>query len=145
MSKFQTFLICLCLFSCGVDVKAKGKVDPQLRCLAKNIFHEARGESYEGKVAVALVTLNRVKSKKYPNTICKVVYQPHQFSWTAKEPRIHDWRLYHKIKALAYNVMTHNVISIIGDSKHYHARNISPYWAKKMKVVAKIDNHIFYK
>ena len=44
-------------------------------CLATNIYHEARGESYAGKVAVANVTMNRVTSPKFPNTICDVVYQ----------------------------------------------------------------------
>jgi len=63
----------------------------QVDCLAKNIYHEAASESYEGKLAVAQVTMNRVNSGKFPSDICSVVYQKTtdqnlktvcQFSWT---------------------------------------------------------------
>ena len=50
-------------------------------CLAKNIYYEARDQSREGQYAVAVVTLNRVRSKDFPNTVCEVVYQKNQFSW----------------------------------------------------------------
>ena len=53
----------------------------QLNCLAQNIYHEARGESYRGKVAVANVTMNRVRSKKFPGTICGVVKQAVYSRW----------------------------------------------------------------
>jgi len=44
-------------------------------CLARNIYYEAGGEPEEGKVAVAMVTINRVRSGNFGNTICKVVNQ----------------------------------------------------------------------
>ena len=61
----------------------------QLDCLARNIYHEAGGEPFEGKVAVAQVTINRVESGAFPSDICQVVYQKNivyervlcQFSW----------------------------------------------------------------
>jgi N-acetylmuramoyl-L-alanine amidase len=55
--------------------------EDELQCLAKNIYHEARGESREGKLAVAWVTLNRVHSSRFPDTICKVVYQTKYSKW----------------------------------------------------------------
>ena len=58
-------------------------VDPeQHECLALNVYHEARGEVIEGQIAVAHVTLNRVNHSYFPETICDVVYQNRQFSWT---------------------------------------------------------------
>ena len=54
----------------------------QHECLAMNIYHEARGERMEGQIAVAQVTLNRAAHEEWPSTICDVVYQPKQFSWT---------------------------------------------------------------
>lgn len=54
-------------------------------CLAQNIYHEARGESRQGRVAVAHVTLNRVNHAAYPNTICDVVYQGPISSWFLEE------------------------------------------------------------
>ena len=50
--------------------------------MALNIYHEARGEVTEGQIAVAQVTVNRAKDKRWPDTICGVVYQSKQFSWT---------------------------------------------------------------
>ena len=49
--------------------------EDELHCLAKNVYHEARGESKAGKLAVAHVTLNRVHSDEFPDTVCGVVYQ----------------------------------------------------------------------
>lgn len=53
-----------------------------IECLAQNIYFEARGEPYKGQVAVALVTLNRVNSDKFPDSVCEVIFQDCQFSWT---------------------------------------------------------------
>lgn len=72
--------------------------DPELICLAENIYHEARGQSLEGQVAVAMVTLNRVKSSAFPNTICEVVKQgPLIESWkTRQDPTLAEHqRVYH--------------------------------------------------
>ena len=52
----------------------------ELDMLAKIIYAEARGESYNGKVAVGAVIMNRIKSSKYPNTIRDVIFAPKQFS-----------------------------------------------------------------
>jgi len=56
----------------------------EIQCLATNIYHEARGEPLPGKYAVAIVTLNRVKSADHPNDVCRVVY--HQ-KWNDKNKR----------------------------------------------------------
>jgi spore germination cell wall hydrolase CwlJ-like protein len=58
-------------------------LEQELICLAENIYHEARGEWDRGQIAVAHVTLNRVDHPHWPDTICEVVYEPWQFSWTA--------------------------------------------------------------
>jgi spore germination cell wall hydrolase CwlJ-like protein len=63
-------------------------VNKQLLCMAKNIYYEAASESFEGKLAVAQVTMNRVNSKKFPSNVCDVVYQKtgstYQFSWVGE-------------------------------------------------------------
>jgi spore germination cell wall hydrolase CwlJ-like protein len=68
----------------------------QLDCLARNIYHEAGYEPFEGKVAVAQVTINRAESGKFPSDICQVVYQKNivyekvlcQFSWYCQTPTL---------------------------------------------------------
>jgi spore germination cell wall hydrolase CwlJ-like protein len=133
----------------------------EVECLAKNIFFEAAVESTAGRLAVAQVTLNRVNSDKYPNSICKVVYEgPHyssghpkrdqcQFSWycdgRGDEPTV--GRLWRESQNLAkYVVLRHEELPDITDgATHYHADYVSPSWAKRKQKTATIDTHIFYK
>lgn len=56
------------------------QVDGDLRRLAAIIYCEARGEPYEGQVAVATVVMNRVESTRFPNTVAEVIAQPNQFT-----------------------------------------------------------------
>lgn len=120
--------------------------DRSVRCLAANIYHEARGESYTGQVAVANVVMNRVQSKRWPNTVCGVVFQRYQFSWTIrKHPDINDEDAYVIASYVAALAVTGKLKSVVGGSNHYHADTIdTPYWAVGMEVVAKIGAHTFY-
>ena len=61
-----------------IEVKT---ASPELYCLVQNIYFESGNQSYAGKVAVAEVTLNRVKTRKYPSTICGVVKQAVMSKW----------------------------------------------------------------
>ena len=135
-------------------VKAKNN-NRDIKCLALNIFHEARSESKKGQRAVAGVTLNRVKSKQYPNTICDVVYEKRwdrirkryigQFSWTEfdKPPKLKSkaWFLAWKIAEAAYKEKEKKHLK---GALFYHAKYIKPSWARKKKPIAKIGKHIFY-
>ncbi len=118
--------------------------DKEFDCLAKNVYYEARTESLEGQIAVALVTLNRQLSDKFPDTICKVVHQKGQFSWTStkKSKRI-DFNQYSQA-ILASKLALENP-EILGkfDALYFHNLKINPGW--KLKKVAKIGNHKFYK
>ena len=141
--------------------------DKEVTCMAKNIFFEAAIESTAGKLAVAQVTLNRVNSKHYPNTVCEVVYEgPHytglngeqfpirdrcQFSWycdgKGDEPR-QDTRLWTDTQELAkYVLLRQDELPDITDGAlNYHADYIAaPRWAGRKHKTAKIDTHIFYR
>lgn len=59
--------------------------DRDVECLARNIFYESGGESLEGKVAVGIVTLNRTRDPRYPDTVCAVVKQRTTFTTTRRE------------------------------------------------------------
>lgn len=74
------------------------KSDEELTCLAQNVYMEALGESDVGKLAVAWVTIRRSQiGGGWPTTICGVVWQSRQFSWT------HDGCLYPNIKSKGWN------------------------------------------
>lgn len=117
-------------------------------CMAKNIYFEARNESLQGQVAIALVTLQRVADPRYPNTVCGVVYDNKQFSWysdgLSDRPRNHG--SYYDIALLADAMLSPDTAmhDFTYGSTHYHADYVDPYWNEHMILKAKIDTHIFY-
>ena len=126
----------------------------QLECLAMNIYKEAGYEPFEGKVAVAQVTLNRVSDSNFPNDVCSVVYQKTvgtkvvcQFSWYCD--KVHRKRpvgdeAYNESYEVAKKVLLENFkLDSITEALYYHADYVNPKWSKIK--VAKIGRHIFYK
>ncbi len=127
----------------------------QLDCLARNIYHEAGGEPFEGKVAVAQVTLNRVESGLFPSDVCKVVYQKNviyekvlcQFSWYCEQASIKkpmNGPVYTESMEVAKKVLLEGFrLPSVKDALYFHGDYINPGW--KREKVAKIGRHIFYK
>jgi spore germination cell wall hydrolase CwlJ-like protein len=104
-----------------------------------NVYYEARGETFTGQQMVAKVVLNRTKHPDYPDTICGVVYQPFQFSWTANKQPKPNPITYAKAKEAAYLAHQHPTTAIF-----FHNHKIKPHWSKTRTVVAKEGNHVFY-
>jgi spore germination cell wall hydrolase CwlJ-like protein len=123
----------------------------QVDCLAQNIYHEAAYEPQEGKVAVAMVTLNRLASGNYANDICGVVKQKTngtcQFSWycAVQGLTIRDYSLYNDIRNLSVNVLMNyeNMKDVTNGATYYHADYVNPGW--RLPKTTKIGRHIFYK
>jgi spore germination cell wall hydrolase CwlJ-like protein len=124
-----------------------------VRCLALNVYHEARSEPKEGQVAVAAVTLNRVKSNVFPNSVCKVVKQGGQqrnrcqFSWWCDGKRDHPteetaWQQSQKIARLSLQGATDDPTH---GALYYHAEYVEPRWSRKLERTARIGNHLFYR
>lgn len=113
-------------------------------CLEKNIYFESRGESLAGKIAVGLVTLNRVSSPKWPNSECGVVWQKKQFSWTwdglSDIPK--DKEAYAQA---VYAAKVAREIHAVKNADHYHKYTIWPKWADSEKLKGFVDKHMFYK
>lgn len=144
----------------GSDVYRQGFVSAedrtkQLDCLTRNIYHEAASEPFEGKVAVAQVTMNRLEDGRFANTVCGVVQQKNviyqkvicQFSWycdsDARRKPVNA-TAYEESFEVAKMVLLENFrLSTIKDALYYHADYVNPQWGKPK--VAKIGRHIFYK
>ena len=77
----------------------------EILCMATNIYHEARGEPEAAQFMVGFVTMNRVRDPRWPNTVCKVVYQPGQFIWTKNKQYKPKGKLYNRIIEIASIVM----------------------------------------
>jgi hypothetical protein len=126
----------------------------QLACLSKNIYHEAGSEPFEGKVAVAQVTINRANSGEFSGDICKVIYQKNivytkvlcQFSWVCDREisfKPVNKANYAESEAVAKKVLLEGfTLPSLKNALYFHGDYINPGWGKKP--VAHIGHHIFY-
>lgn len=128
----------------------------QLACLAKNIYHEAGSEPFEGKVAVAQVTLNRTESGKFPGDVCQTIYQKNiiyekvicQFSWACDRDitaiKVINNSNYKESMEVAKKVLLEDFrLPALKEALYYHADYINPKWNREK--ITKIGHHIFYK
>lgn len=117
-------------------------------CLALNIYYEARGSSQLDMKAVGSVTVNRVKSKNFSRSVCSVVYQPGQFSWTTdKYPNIptdrKQWKLSQKIADDIISGEQEDVTS--GATYFYDHKRVKPRWTRKMTETLRTNHHSYLK
>lgn len=117
-----------------------------LECLAKNIYFEAKGESLLGKIAVAQVTLNRVLHKQdFNKTICGVVYQKDQFSWTAQpNNKVRDHKQWHSSMHVAMGILQGKLFLEGFEALYFHADYVKPTWRKQKHYLKTIGKHVFY-
>ena len=120
----------------------------EANCIAVAVYHEARGESLEGQMAVAQVIKNRAMSGKYPSDWCGVVKQPWQFSFVrhgqfpSVDVNSEAWRKAVGITRLA---VANAVPSVPKDCLWYHANYVAPRWSNNLQRVEQIGAHIFYR
>lgn len=138
-----------------VEFVTMAERERQLNCLAKNIYYEAGIESFEGKVAVAQVTINRTQHNQFPNDICAVVYQKNviyekvicQFSWYClghQKVKAINNAAYAESYTVAKKVLLEGFrLDALKDAIYYHADYVNPGW-KKVKII-QIGRHIFYR
>ena len=123
-----------------------------LMCLALNSYYEARGEPFDGMVAVGQVALRRARYQ--PARVCAEVYRPAQFSWTAARPRgsavphRYDpaWLRAQQAArvALLWN-MGAPIPDYSGGATHYHAAHVRPHWTRGATLVAEAGAHRFWR
>ena len=127
-------------------------------CLAQAIYHEARGESREGQLAVANVIINRAFSKKYPSTICGVVFQnadkgrykcQFTFACDGRSDMGSERTAWNRSIRMAeeafYEFKRGERPGVVPSSTlFYHTTQVAPRWSHTFKRVAAIGSHIFY-
>lgn len=148
--------------------------EASVRCLQRNLYFEARNQGVDGQVAVAWVTINRVNSRHYPNTICDVVHQGvhrngvpvrHQckFSWycDGKSDTAYDTRAWEIAGEIAYHMVENCLVQSTevcpvdqtGGALYYHTEyvpgsnppeKLEPSWSKVYTASTQINSHIFY-
>jgi spore germination cell wall hydrolase CwlJ-like protein len=138
--------------------------DEELECMATDIYFEARGESYDGRRAIAEVVMYRMKHTNYPDTVCGVIkdgiyprWDIYKLSMPMKYRCAFSWycdrksdvvikkEIFKAAKELAIRVMLDTkYVPILDYALFYHAANVEPYWSETMTINKVIDNHVFY-
>lgn len=111
------------------------------RCHVENIYHEARGEGWTGWALVKATVENRVLDSRWPSTVCDVVYQPQQFSWTSNPNEVTDIDSWNRIVSF----VKEGVHSNFKGATHYHTVSINPWWAKSYEYLGTVGQHKYYK
>lgn len=122
--------------------KANAYSPKQLECIARNVYHESRGEGTKGMLAVAYVTLNRAKSGDFPSTPCEVVFQANQFSWVRNRPNVKDKDQYEEVKQLVKGVVDGKYKDVTNGALYFNSLHKKP---RGMDCTVRIGNHSFYK
>ena len=132
----------------------------EINCLRLNTYHEARGEGYEGQVAVVHVVLNRIASDRYPDDACSVVRQgihdrkgnpirhQCQFSWycDGRSDRARDVNAWNDVGLAVQEAiyLYGKDVDITNGALYYHTVNVNPSWSRQFVRVNKVGVHIFY-
>ena len=169
MKHFITALVVLLSASVAkadMNILFSQENEPQIWCLAQNIYYEARGSSLADQAAVADVVLNRVDDARYPDSICEVVHQGKQrpswkdpnvmvmvrnacqFSWycDGKSDYPLDSEAWAKAQQTAYMMLYYkDYRGITEGATHYHADYVKPKWARDLQLVGRIGVHVFYR
>jgi spore germination cell wall hydrolase CwlJ-like protein len=156
-------------FSLSGTISDVSRIDEnEAYCLAKNIYFEARGEGIQGQKAVALVTMNRVNSERYPDTICGVVEQSAKLKYSDKVVCAFSWvcsdynkvpvikkngtenerviREFETAAKIAVQAMQGELRDITKGATHFfNPEKAQPKWAEDLQPTMTLGKHVFYK
>ena len=160
ISSFLSFCSALAFANDRGGYENTGYSENEITWLIKNVYFEARNQGIAGQMAVAMVTINRVEDRRFPNTIEEVVTQGYKyrsgfpirnrchFSWycDGKSDKIRDWKTFNNIKRLVLTYMQNRdiIFDLTEGATHYHADYVLPSWASTKRKTIEIEDHIFY-
>ncbi len=136
-----------------IDAQPRASGSDQWRCLAEALYFEARGETVKGQFAVAEVIMNRVKSTRFPGSLCAVIKQGTgkkyqcQFTYTCDGHAevIAEPAAFARVGKIARYVLDGKVPSLTDGATHYHTTAVNPRWSKVYTRTARIGVHLFYR
>ncbi len=136
-----------------IDAQPRATGSAQWRCLAEALYFEARGETVKGQFAVAEVIMNRVKSARFPGSLCGVINQGTgrkyqcQFTYTCDGHAevIAEPRAFARVGKIARFVMDGKGAKLTDGATHYHTTAVRPSWSRVYTRTAKIGVHLFYR
>lgn len=145
MRKYLLAIVLMFATVVPVNATQAGYSNKELDCMARNLYHEARGESERGMIMVAEVTINRTEHNGFPSTICGVVYAPNAFQWTKKSTKIKDKKQFEKAKRVAAKVLSGEAALTGTDALYFKAKGYKSAFHSRRKHLGTVGNHEFYK
>ena len=143
-------IVLMTMMVAGLPVEDQ-ELQADIYCGAQNIYFEAAAEPIEGMIAIADVTINRKKDTRWPDSICNVIWQNKQFSWT-HDGKSDDIPLESPYQIQLWSKVVYMFVIALLDEEdyskcgtHYHNKYIEPWWSDKMDVTIIIGNHKFLK
>ena len=127
------------------NVQAIKYSENEMECLSLNAYFESKGESDKGMLAVIHTTLNRVKDNRFPKTVCGVVYQKSQYSWTKYNPKVKEQEQYARAERLAKEVVAGKHKDNTYGALYFVHVKINRNWLEKLTYTCTIGNHKFFK
>ena len=124
----------------GLPTGTTSSYESNVNLLAHIINGEARGESYEGQVAIGAVVLNRVKHPSFPNSIAGVIYQPGAFE------AVDNGQMYTEIYNSCYNAARDALNGwdpTGGAIYYYNPTTATNDWIRSRPIVKTIGKHVF--
>lgn len=136
-----------------VDAQPKAKGSDEWRCLSEALYFEARGETVKGQFAVAEVIMNRVKSARFPGTLCGVIHQGTgkkygcQFTYTCDGHKevIAEPKAFSRVSKVARAILDGKAPKLTDGATHYHTTAVRPKWSRVYTKTARIGDHLFYR
>jgi len=136
-----------------IDDQPTAQGDENFRCLSEALYFEARGETVKGQFAVAEVIMNRVKSARFPDSLCGVIRQGTgkkyqcQFTYTCdgRKEVIAEKQAFERVSKVARAIIDGVAEELTSGATHYHTTAVRPSWSRVYKRTAKIGVHIFYR
>lgn len=128
----------------SIHLPTPTKPTDTLLCLAQALFFEASIEPIDGREAVAAAIFNRVVHGDWPRSVCAVVYQRQQFSWTA------DMRNWTRRPPAQFVTLARSLWGRREEIRekypvtHFHHHSISPAWAERLELRYETGHHRFY-
>lgn len=147
--KFIKNLIKKLIIATSFVISSVACANNSVNCMSTLIYAETQGAPIDAKRAVAQVTMNRVHSDKFPNSVCGVAYQKYrgvyQYSWAGRPVKIKNMKEYEEARKVAHESLSGKIVHpkvYATKAMFFHARSINPRW--KYRRVYSDGHHHFY-
>ena len=141
---FKTWTLLFFVFCGTLFANVKDKEQKEIGCLSQAIYYEARGESFQGKIAVGNVVLNRYASGNYAS-VCAVIHKKGQFNWASNPQKINEKGAWSQCMDLAEKLFHRKIADNTKGSTYFKEKTSKKRWSDGLIYTVSIGKHKFYR